>query len=132
MGFKKTKICKVMDSIDVLREHIVSRPQDSLIFAIQQESIRFKPFKKLALYIEGRYFGNYQVVYVHPFTLEDLSDIASLLFLGVRKKEGIQQLLKYRIKGRISKNTRMAFLCLLWLDYEPKFEIKTSAKILAI
>lgn len=113
-----------MDSVDVYREHIVWRHTDSLVFIIQQESIRFEIMKKLALYVEGDYMGVHKVVHKHPFKIKDLPDFASLLFFGARKADGIKELLKYRIKGRISENTRMAFICLTWENYDPKYDIK--------
>ncbi len=113
-----------MDSIDIYREHLVSRYGDSLVFVIQQDSIRFEIFKKLALYVEGRYLGVYRVVHKHPFKIKNFSDIASLIFLGIRKDEGINELLKYRIKGRASVNTQMAFICLHWECFDEKYDVK--------
>ena len=113
-----------MDSVDVYREHIVCRHNDSLVFIIQQNSIRFEIMKRLALYVEGDYMGVYRVVHKKPFKIRTLTDIASLLFMGVRKAEGVRELLKYRIKGRISENTDMAFICLSWENYELKYDPK--------
>jgi len=114
----------MMDSVDVYREHIISRHTDPLVFIIQQNSIRFEIMKQLALYVEGKYMGVYKVVHKKPFKIKSLTDIASLLFMGIRKADGVRELLKYRIKGRISENTIMAFICLSFENYDPKYDVK--------
>lgn len=113
-----------MDSVDVYREQIVFRHADSLVFIIQQNSIRFEKMKKLALYVEGEYMGVYNIVHKHPFKIKNLTDIASLIFLGLRRTDGIKELLKYKIKGRISEHTQMAFICLAWDNYDPLYNVK--------
>jgi len=115
-----------MDSIDVFKEHIVFNHYNPLAFVIQQESIRFEQFKTIAVYRENNYLGTYRIVWKRPFTVRKLSEIVSLLFFGCRREDGIKELKKISIKGRISDNSKMAILCLEKVGYDKKYEIKKS------
>lgn len=57
------------------------------------------------------------------FKVKDLANTTSILFFGKKKKQGIEELKKFKIKGRMSDNTEMALVSLQWKEYEDKFDL---------
>ena len=113
-----------MDSIDIHPEHIAVNSAGGYIFTIVQKSIRFVKLKKLAVYSEHNYRGTYEVLESHCFSVSKLSNMVRLLIFGEHRKYGIETLKKFRIRGRMSDNTEMCFICLRFISYDEKFKIK--------
>ena len=111
-----------MDSIDIYREHYATNRAGD-IFTIVQKSIRFAKMKKLAVYAEHDYLGTYEVVDFYTFRVKNLTNMVSLLVFGEHERYGRETLRKFRIRGRMSDNTEMYFVCFRFIEYEPKFKI---------
>jgi hypothetical protein len=112
-----------MDSIDIHPEHFAINNAGGYIFTIVQKSIRFAKLKKLAVYSEHDYMGTYEVLEAHCFPVKSLSNMVSLLIFGDHQKYGIETLKEFRIRGRMSDNTEMCFICLRFISYDEKFKI---------
>ena len=115
-----------MDSIDIYREHCAMNSAGGFIFTIVQKSIRFAKMKKLAVYTEHDYKGTYEVVDYHSFRVKNLSNMVSLLIFGEHRDYGVQTLKKFRVRGRMSDETEMYFVCLRFIDFDSKFIIKNQ------
>jgi hypothetical protein len=113
-----------MDSIDIYKEHYAINNAGGLIFTIVQKSIRFEKMKKLVVYTEHEYLGNYEVVDFHTFRIKNLSNMVSLLIFGEHERYGKELLMRFKVKGRISESTEMYFVCLKYIGFDEKFKIK--------
>ncbi|QMU30582.1 hypothetical protein [Adhaeribacter radiodurans] len=109
-----------MDSIYVYKDHLVYNPSN-LLFTIVQDSIRFERFKIIAIYLEGDYIGTYRIVEKEVFSVGELSKMLSYLIFGSLLSLGIKSLKDLRIKGRLSDKTKMAFVCLQFIEYQKKY-----------
>jgi hypothetical protein len=58
------------------------------------------------------------------FRIEDLPRFISHQIFGCDELEGIKKLKLFKVKGRISGKTEMAFISLNYEYYDPKYEIK--------
>ncbi|PSR55768.1 hypothetical protein AHMF7605_20805 [Adhaeribacter arboris] len=109
-----------MDSIFVYKNQLVYNPSN-LLFTIVQDSIRFERFKLLAIYMEGDYLGTYRIIEKNVFPVYKLSKMLSLLIFGSMLTLGTKALRTMRIKGRMSDNTKMALICLQFIEYQEKY-----------
>lgn len=115
-----------MDSIDINPEYYATNKAGGYIFTIVQKSIRFAKLKKLVVYFDHDYMGTYEILESHCFPVKSLTNMVSLLIFGEHQQYGIEHLKKYRIRGRMSDNTEMCFICLRFISYDEKFKIKRA------
>jgi hypothetical protein len=119
---------------------IITNPADSLhftdanefwlshnmIFCIEQDSIRFEKFKEFAIYWKNnQYLGRYRVVDKHSFKAKNISNLLSLMAFGENKQYAFSHLRKKRFKGRLSDSSYFALVCLTWIGYDQRNEIKS-------
>lgn len=112
---RKSEKNKVVVKDSVLVQHNIMFKGD-LIFLIEQNSIRFEKFKKLEIYYDrGQYLGTFRVVKKSVFKFKNLNDMVSLMMFGELANFGKQKLNRFRIKGRMTKETEMCLLCMEYL-----------------
>jgi hypothetical protein len=112
-----------MDSVTIMRSRIVFNP-GGLIFIVQQDSFRFDPFKKIALYDEdNNYHGTYRVVDRTKFKLKNLSRMMSLLLFSCHEGEGVKILRNLKIVGKKSDEVMLCLVCLQYFDFNPNHVI---------
>jgi hypothetical protein len=117
-----------MDSVTVMRKRIVFNPC-GLIFIIQQDSFRFDPFKKLALYDEdNNYHGTYRVVNRTKFRLKSLSRMMSLLLFSCHEGEGLKILREMKIVGKKSDEVMMCLICLEKFEFNENHVIPKKSE----
>jgi hypothetical protein len=101
----------------------------NMIFCIEQDSIRFEKFKEFAIYWKNnQYLGRYRVVDKSTFKAKNISNLLSLMAFGENKDYAFNHLRKKRFKGRLSDASKFALICMTWIGYDQRNEIKSRKK----
>src|SRR5688500_14637562 len=102
-----------MDSITITINQTVAN-NHGLLFTIVQDSIRFERMKRFAIYDDRKFLGVYSLGSKVVFQIGELPRMISNLIFGSHETEGIKELKKFKVKGRISGKTEMALICLAY------------------
>ncbi len=71
--------------------------------------------------MEGDYLGTYRIIEKDVFAVDEFPKMLSFLIFGSMLSLGLKDLKAMKIKGRMSGKTRMAFICLKFVEYRNKY-----------
>lgn len=115
---------KMWDSLTL--DHYLSRPDYYTISTLVQKSIRFEPFKKLAVYDGKHYLGNYEIHSKKEFSFAEISNSTCVMLFGKTKKDSINELRNTFKKGLFTEKSKFYFIIMFKVGENKAHEIKTK------
>ena len=112
-----------LDSIVLVHEPILNN--HGQLFILEQDSFRFDPFKKFAVFYyvagstEPKYMANFEVVTKSVFQVKKLTRMMSLMFFGTNPDEAIKKILRMKWKGRVGQESDFCMVCMHRTGYTP-------------
>lgn len=106
---------KMWDSLSIA--DYTARPDYYTITTLVQASIRFLPFKKIALYDKDLYLGNYEVQSAKEYSYSQLTDKICIMIFGKLKKDCWENLKALHQKGRFTDKAKFYFIILFQIGY---------------
>jgi hypothetical protein len=115
---------KMWDSLTL--ESYMSRPDYYTITALVQKSIRFEPYKKLAVYDGKHYLGNYEIHSKTEMSYTEISNKTCVMLFGKTKKDSFTELQNTIKKGKFTENSKYYFIILFKVGENKAHEIKSK------
>lgn len=120
------KVEKMRDMLTI--DNFVAREDYYTISLLVQKSIRFEPFKKLAIYYRHHYLGNYEIHSKKVIPYTKITNELCVMLFGQTKKDSENELRKIHKKGLWSSKAEYYFIILFKIGENKTYQINPSAK----